>query len=336
MKYFLFAFTVMFCTSCVVKPKGEFNITTSAAAPDYSKEIYWAALPNTIDEADKTPEGLSDGQKDAEVDVFFLHPTIYTGKKGEDRWNGPVDDSNLNNRVDESTIRYQASIFNAVGKVYAPRYRQAHLSTYKTEDTLTAKKVFELAYSDVKNAFEYYLENFNNGRPIIIASHSQGTTHSRRLIKEYFDGTSLQKQFVVGYLVGIPVLKNEFEQIPVCQTPDQTGCFTSWRTFKKGYIPKKYTSANIAVTNPLSWTTDEKFYGRENNSGAILRNFLKIKKEICSAQIVSDQGILWTKKPKFFGNFLLLTRNYHIADFNLYYLDVRENAALRVSSYFEN
>jgi hypothetical protein len=37
----------------------------------------------------------------------------------------------------------------------------------------------------VKDAFEYYLKNYNNGRPIIIAGHSQGSGHGARILKDY-------------------------------------------------------------------------------------------------------------------------------------------------------
>jgi hypothetical protein len=47
----------------------------------------------------------------------------------------------------------------------------------------------------VKTAFLYYLQHYNNGRPIIIASHSQGATHGKRLLKEFFDGKELQKNW---------------------------------------------------------------------------------------------------------------------------------------------
>jgi hypothetical protein len=324
------------CKSVHIAPKGDFSKATAAPAPDYANPVYWAALPTKKDEADKTPKGLKDEQATAKVDVFFLHPTIYTGEKGDDKWNGPVNDPALNKRVDESTIRYQASIFNGAGKVYAPRYRQAHIDTYYLSDKKKAKQVFDFAYADIKKAFEYYLEHYNNGRPIIIASHSQGTTHSRRLVKEFFDGTALQKQLVAGYLVGIPVLKKEFDHIPVCESPNQTGCFVSWRTFKSGYSPSRHTSDKIAVTNPLSWTTDEQKVTKEENKGTVLRKFKKLHPRLCSAQIIAKDGILWTDKPKFFGSFLLKTNNYHIADFNFYYLNVRENAQNRVATYLKN
>ncbi|MEM1119472.1 MAG: DUF3089 domain-containing protein [Bacteroidota bacterium] len=324
------------CKSVYIVPKGDFSKEKAAPAPDYSKAAYWAALPTKEDEADKTPKGVEDQQANAAVDVFFMHPTIYTGEKGDDQWNGPVDDPKLNERVDESTIRFQASIFNGVGKVYAPRYRQAHINTYYINDKAKAKKVFDLAYADLKAAFEYYLANYNNGRPIIIASHSQGTTHSRKLVKEFFDGTELQKQFVAGYLVGIPVLKNEFDHIPVCQSPTETGCFVSWRTFKTDHIPAGFTSDKIAVVNPISWTTDNRKVAKSENKGSVLRKLKKVYPELCSAKVVPEQGILWTDKPKFFGSFLLKTPNYHIADFNFYYSNVRENAQVRAAAFLEN
>ncbi len=333
--YCLIFATVLFtnCKSVHIIPKGDFSADKVTKAPDYAKSAYWAALPTKKDTADNTPKGVTDEQANAKIDVFFMHPTIYTGEKGDDQWNGPVNDPALNKRVDESTIKFQASIFNGVGKVYAPRYRQAHINAYYIQDKAKAKAIFDLAYEDLKNAFQYYLDNYNNGRPIIIASHSQGTTHSRRLVKEFFDGTPLQKQFVAGYLVGIPVLKEEFDNIPVCQSPSETGCFTAWRTFESGFTPKSYTSDKVAVTNPLTWTTDDTPVSKTQNKGAILRKLKKVYPELCSAKVVPKDGILWADKPKFFGSFLLKNPNYHIADFNFYYMNVRENAQERAAAF---
>ena len=116
------------------------------------------------------------------ADVFFVHPTTYTGKPINDYWNAPVEDLKLNNQTDKSTIQYQASIFNEAGRIYAPRYRQAHLNVFYTDNKQLSKKVLDQAYSDVKNAFLHYLKFHNEGRPFIIASHSQGTVHCTRLI----------------------------------------------------------------------------------------------------------------------------------------------------------
>jgi len=321
------------CSKTYLSPVGKFSYDKTPSPPDYSNELYWSALPTQTDMADITPPGLRDNQEEAKADVFFLYPTIYSGDKGEDQWNAPVDDSDFNKKVDESTIKYQASIFNGAGKIYAPRYRQAHLSTYWAKDKALAKKVFDLAYDDLKDAFEYYLEHYNQGRPIVIASHSQGTTHGIRLVKEYFDGKPLQDQLVAAYLVGIPVAKEQYEDIPVCESADQTGCFCTWRTFKEGHIPEANVSSDIAVTNPLTWRTSEELAPKELNTGGVLRNINKIKKKLTSAQIVAANGILWASKPRFFGSIFLRTKNYHIADYNFYYSNVRENAKDRVNAF---
>lgn len=283
--------------------------------------------------ADITPQSLSDNQSTASADVFFVHPTTYT-RKGEN-WNASLQNIELNKKTDETTIKYQASIFNGAGKVFVPRYRQAHLSSFYTKEKDKAKAALDLAYQDVRSAFSYFLENENNGRPIIIAAHSQGAVHALNLLKEFFDGQELQQQLVVAYLIGWPVLKEEFSNIEPCWLPQDVNCVCSWRTFKYGYTPKKFTiGEDVLVTNPLSWNLDESLISKSENKGAILRDIDVIHKEIADAQI--HNGILWTHKPKFPGSFLFTRRNYHIADLNFYYVNVRENAISRVEAFIQD
>ncbi|MEL6922650.1 MAG: DUF3089 domain-containing protein [Bacteroidota bacterium] len=334
MKPVYLLFFMLLLAACATKPKGDFSTPPVLIAPDYSNPDHWAALPSKEDMADRVPEpSLTDNQASAAVDVFFLHPTTYNGSKGDKYWNGPINDPELNERTDESTILNQASIFNGAGRVYAPRYRQAHLNAYYSDNKVAAKKAFALAYQDVKKAFEYYLANYNDGRPIIMAAHSQGTTHLGPLMKEFFDGKALQKQLVAAYAVGMPVAKDFFENIPPCATPEATGCLISWRSYKKGYLPKGHKSNNnLLVTNPLVWVTDDTYAPKDLNSGAVLRNFDKgLWEDLADAQV--NDGLLWVTKPKFPGSFLITFKNYHIADYNFYYNNVRENAMLRAKQF---
>lgn len=332
--YFLLGISLLFLQACLYKPKGSFIENGVPTPPNYSESKYWSALPSMEDTADKTPTAeIEDLQATAEADVFFLHPTIYNGsKRTHKNWNASFENEKLNDKVDNSTIQYQGSIFNGAGKIYAPRYRQAHIHAYYAKNREAAKKAFDLAYEDVRKAFEYYLNHYNEGRPIIIASHSQGTTHAKRLLKEFFDGKPLQKQLVVAYLIGIKVDKDLYQNIEMCETPTETGCFCSWRTYKTGYYPKDYNKDdNIAVTNPLTWTTDETLAPKDLNKGAVLTNFEKIVPNVCNAQI--EDGILWVSKPKFPGSIFYIAKNYHVGDFNLFYLNVRENAQQRVQAF---
>lgn len=305
---------------------------TGPASIDYSDSRNWAALPDMKDLSDSVPAPLKAGYtKDNRVDVFFIYPTSYTDFLGSE-WNASLEDSVLNRKTDYSSILYQASVFN-VYDVYAPRYRQANIRAYFTADTVSAKVALDLAYGDVREAFQYYLDHRNNGRPIIIASHSQGTTHAKKLLAEFFDGKPLQQQLVAAYIVGLPVKEDAFAQIPVCRDSTQTGCFVTWRTFRKGYEPD-YQAAyrESAVVNPLSWTTDEEIAGVDLNKGAVLRDFNRVLLRVCNAQKHKD--LLWVTRPHFPGSIFYRTKNYHIGDYNLFYLNVRENVATRVRYYF--
>ncbi len=343
MRFSLFCLLVFLSTTILAQGEGfkfippeNFEDVTPPPPPDYSNAYYWAALPEKNDMADLCPSSLSHNQDSTTVDVFYVHPTIYGGEKeGQTQWNASFADTTLNKEVDERPLKYQATAFNKAGRIYAPRYRQAHIYAYYTENKEAGYKALDFAYQDVKAAFEYYLEHYNNGRPFIIASHSQGTTHAGRLILELVDNKPIQEQFVVAYLIGIPVPKDTFKTIPVCQSSDEINCFCSWRTWRHGTYPDYYDAKKdrrFAVTNPISWKTDTEPIRRKENKGSILFKFDKIKKGFVGAKV--HEGLLWVKRPPnpvtlFFGN------NYHIGDINLFYVNIRENAVRRVKSYYK-
>lgn len=316
--------------ACATQPKGGFEPGRVPAAPDYQQDRFWAALPWRDDAADQTPEGLTDRQQTAAADVFFIHPTTYTGKRGHDNWNGPVRDAELNERTLESPIQFQASIFNGVGRVFAPFYRQAHLHAYYTDDSLSARRAFDIAYSDVRAAFRTYLGQHNQGRPIIIASHSQGTTHAKRLLREFFDGQDLRRRLVAAYLIGIPVYGDDFSSLPPCASAEQTGCVVAWRTFRRGYQPPE-SDSTVVVTNPLLWTTEDTYAPDSLNLGAVLRPFETVRPGATDAQVYGP--VLWAARPKFPFRWLMTTKNYHVADMNLYYRNIRENARVRAEAF---
>lgn len=301
---------------------------------DYADERNWAALPALKDKSDLCPAGLP-AVKDAPVDVFFIHPTSFNNKNDHQQWNASLAVKKINKHTDRKPIKYQASIFNQAGQVYAPRYRQTHLKAYFTQDTSRARRAFDLAYRDVRDAFLYYLEHYNSGRPIIIASHSQGTTHGMRLMKEFFDGTPLQKKLVVAYLAGIPVPRDYFDHIPACDSPEAIGCVNSWRTFEYGYEPRFLAGEKpMIVTNPISWRADTGYVDKSLHKGAVLWKFNgPILQQIADACIYKN--ILWVHKPKFPWSFVYKSKNYHIADYNFFYMDVRDNAILRRDMYMK-
>jgi hypothetical protein len=323
-------------TACgSARPKEPFDAARNPPAPDYSKMKNWAAHPDKTDLADRTPcPNVKDEQATAQVDVFFLHPTTYTGANRDQRnWNAAVEDAKTNLKTDEGTILFQASIFNGAGRVFAPRYRQAHLTAFYGKDKSSAKKALDLAYEDTKAAFEFYLKNWNGGRPFIIASHSQGARHALFLLRDMVEGTPLQQQLVTAYLVGWPVREDFFKQLEPCQTPQETGCYCTWRTWNRDYaLKQKLPHDGIVCTNPLTWTTAEGQYASASeNLGGVLRPFCAIRPQIVDAEV--HEGLLLASKPKFPGSFFFRRKNYHVGDLNLYYMNVRENAQARAGAF---
>lgn len=302
---------------------GAYKAPNPLSAPDYSHEKDWVALPFRHDAADFTPKNetwIDDSLK--KVDVFYVYPTNY--KKGK-TWNADINDRKLNKNLDKMAMKYQASVFNKVGRIYTPRYRQAIVQCFH-ESTDNSQAALDFAYQDVKHAFEYYLKHYNKGRPIVIAAHSQGTVHARRLLKDFFDTPEQKKQLVCAYIVGLSVHANQYQVLTPCKSPAETNCYVTWSSFKKGY---NYTGnvdfwGDVCV-NPVSWTTDTL---TACSNGSVMTNISRKKPYHTEAQIKGN--FLWvdTKMP-FVRNFKIL----HFLDYNLFWHDIQNNVALRADEY---
>lgn len=322
--------------SCRVMKRSNNDYTDkSNKMPDYNDLSYWAAHPLKKDLSDSISNVYA-GEINLDLcDVFYLHPTTFTDKRTSHIQHAQIDDSVINQKTDASAMLYQASVFNEVGRIYAPRYRQAHI--YRYFDTGSSSiKAFDTAYADIKKAFSVYLEKWNNGRPLIIASHSQGTTHAIRLVKEMIDGTPLGDRIVLMYLLGMPVKKNDFVHLKPCSDSNNIHCFYSWRTYKKGY-DDKFTDANredVVVTNPVDKTSNRKGKNRHLKKEAILWNYNKGFKMTHDTWVMGD--MLWINRPKFKGSVLtLFMKNYHAGDINLFYGDIRARVKNSCIEYYK-
>jgi len=323
------------CSFKYQRYKKKFAFKSNDGAPDYSDLNYWAAHPWKHDPSDSIPFPLRNDTRDSVADVFFLHPTTYTKKNKLKKTNAGIDQVFLNFKTDYTSILYQASAFNQQSRVFAPRYRQAFIKMFFTKNKAKADTAFTVAYYDLKNAFEYYLEHWNKGRPIIIASHSQGSKLAEQLLKEYFENKPLNDQLVVAYIAGWPIPKDYFSSLKICVDSMQTGCICSWRTLRNDYVPYylKNEKGNSFVTNPLTWSTTEEYASRKMNKGSVLFKFNKIYSHTTDAKI--SNGLLYVNKPRFPWSFLYFTRNYHVGDINLFYMNIRENLGQRINKFLK-
>lgn len=319
---------VIFSNALIGQIDVDFDPNNIPTPPNYGKQNAWAALPYRVDACDhfdRDEMHVHDSSK--QVDVFFIHPTTYS--KGE-RWNADIEDVAINKATDKKPMKYQASVFSQSCRIYAPRYRQAILKSFY--DVKNGEKALELAYSDVKAAFEYYLENYNGGRPIIIASHSQGTFHAKKLLKEFFDDKPLKNKLVMAYLVGYAVSNSDYNSILECANSQQTGGIVSWNCFKSGFIPDNFNSfyRGAICTNPVTWETDTSITNLSSHLGA---KGYKMNSRLTNKLIVQRHpGILWVKI-----NYPIIKKKevLHFADYNLFWYDIQADIKRRIGLFWK-
>jgi len=311
------------------------NLGFVTAQPDYSNLNFWAASPYKWDTSDSIPSFLKNKKVEKKADVFFIHPTSYFGETDTSSWNAWLSSAEVNMETDYRSILFQASVFNGSCRVFAPRYRQANMEAFYKMGTPEATAAFDLAYNDVKTAFQYYLKNENKGRPIIIASHSQGTLHAIRLLQELFDGKPLQKQLVCAYIPGYQIKKEDFKDISASEKPEQTGCFAGWRSYVKGEMPKKVEpeKGNSICVNPLTWSTSTEWASPAIHKGIML-DFESIIPNTLTAGIESVTKVLWVDIPLQVLENLDYKKDLHIYDISLFWMNIRENIKLRVDNWY--
>ena len=291
---------------------------------DYNVTKNWAVLPT------KLPQNIlytiHDSTLFESIDVFYVYPTLLIDSKDQ-RWNISVQDSSHRKEVLDYAVKFQASAWAESGRMYVPYYQQAHIRSYDSLEN-GGRDALLFAYADIKAAFEYYLKNYNHGRGIILAGHSQGSTHINLLLKDFFDGKALQKQLVAAYIPGIGIPSNEFKTIPFLTNAKEIGGFVTWNTFKKKLNHEKYLKWYFgkAVVNPITW--DLSPLSKKSQQKGFYYNNGKKYKHVFQTELIS--GGLVLSKLRFPFNLAAWKMNdFHIGDVNLFWENIRQNSKLR-------
>jgi len=180
-----------------------------------------------------SPTGLTLGVRNVQatkhprVDCFYVYPTVSDQKTGN---------ANLNIDPEERSVAlYQAARYSQECRVFAPMYRQLTLLGILG----AAPGNPALAYSDVLNAWNTYLQKYNHGRGVVLIGHSQGTFVLRQLIKQEIDpNPSERRKLVSAILLGGNVtvkqgqdVGGDFQNIHACHFRFQLGCVMGFSTF---------------------------------------------------------------------------------------------------------
>ena len=247
--------------------------TQSPAAPaqknDYAKAETWLCRPGRHDACDVdmtttviaangklTKENWAADPK-APLDCFYVYPTVSADASGNSDMTA--------NAAELNVIRAQAARFGSQCRVFAPLYRQVTLSALR--EILAGRSMAvdrNLAYNDVLDAWNYYLQHDNQGRGVVLIGHSQGSAVLTQLIKNEIDGKPVQSRVVSALLLGtnLPVPKGKdvggaFQNMPLCRSASQTGCVITYASFRSNVPPPANSRfGRVAGENMMSACTN--------------------------------------------------------------------------------
>jgi hypothetical protein len=276
------------CSGSDDEPEGEAGPATTGteapALPDgwegYSSDVYadeanWLCRPGkdgdvcTGEDLDATeiaadltptPEPFEAAASPA-VDCFYVYPTI-SQDQGFSADREPAENQEV------WVARNQAARFTGACRVFAPVYQQVTMSGIGARDDPQVEEAWQGGYDDVVDAFKHYVANDSDGRGFVLIGHSQGAGVLRELIAQEIDGEpALRDRLVAAYLLGttveVPegeVVGGSFENLPLCEADDQTGCVVSYATFRADAPPPedarfgeaRTAGSEAACTNPAA------------------------------------------------------------------------------------
>ena len=335
-------------------PDTEFAAQEVLETNVYADTGMWLARPELVkgNPALWLPEGYEDADaalpKDKKAAVFFIHPTSFLKK---DRWNATLDDEESQARA-RIFLRGQASAFNAIGDVWAPRYRQATLGAFLTTKP-QGQQALDAAYQDVLAAFDYFVAEIPDDQPIILAGHSQGSLHLTNLLKDRVAGTPLANRIVAAYVVGWPVsVDTDIPEmgLDICEAPDQTRCIMAWQSFAEpadyGRIVKVYDmtigfngeprkDSKLLCSNPINGDVNSSAVASAN-IGTLVPNDDLSEASLVAGSVPArcdNRGFLLIGDPPEMGPYALPGNNYHVYDYSLFWANIRADARRRMASF---
>ena len=299
----------------------------TAAAPDYGDRENWAYFAESGDK---------------EADLFLICPTVDVN----DEYNMSMDDAETKESF-VGALNMERGIYEESTRMYAPYYRQAAMKVYSLDEQ-EREPYLAAAYGDISAAFAWYLENENEGRPIVLAGFSQGADMCYRLLAEYFGDEELQDRLVAVYALGWPCTKElteKYPQIRPATGEDDLGAVISFDCeapeLEETFINPAGSQAY--AINPLNWRTDAEPADKSLNPGACFTRYSgEIKREepeLCGCYVDTERGVVKVTDidkadyPPIVPG--LPDGAYHVYDYQFFFRALQKNVQTRVEAYLE-
>ncbi len=312
--------------------EGESSIGELEGTPsDYSKQENWMRIPEITHE----------------VDTFYIYPTCYLDDSKDAK---PICDIDNPNVQDRANVVYenQGTVYEDATNVFAPYYRQSNIYQvcnmgYEELEEYQRKE----QRTDIYAALDYYFEHYNEGRPFIIAGHSQGSIMTKIVLGEYMQAhPEYYERMVAAYPIGFSITKDFLDAHPYlkfAEGADDTGVIVSWNTEGKGNKGQKnlVVEPNAISINPINGRRDDTYAGFEENLGSRIWNekagTYKVIKGIADAQVDTERGVVicTAEDPEYAPAEFFGPESLHGHDYDFYYENLKENVKTRVEAYLK-
>ncbi len=306
------------------------SCSQAESGTDYSKPENWAYF-------DAETAGR-------DADVFFICPSVYGGS--DDACNMSLSDQETKESF-SGAINMEKGIYDQNSRFFAPYYRQIGLNVYEMPEE-DREPYLEIAYEDVKDAFEYYWETCNDGRPIILAGFSQGADMCLRLMKDFFAQDDRMEQLVACYAIGWWVTEDDLQEFPhlkMASGESDTGVIVSFNSEAETVTDSLMIPAGTRTLaiNPLNWKTDSTFADKSLNKGACFTDYsgsiLTEIPELTGAYLDPIRGALKVPdvSPADYpaGLSIFTDGIYHLYDYQFFYRNLQENVQTRIRAYMQ-
>ena len=326
-------------------PRASFAASPVSEPPNYRQVSGWLAQPRLNHPARWAPPGYAAAPQPGAV-VFFVPDSAYFGN---DRWTMPLADAAVDSRA-AGFLKAQASVFNGVAEIWAPRYRAASFAASLTASR-DATLALNFAYADVLRAFDVFVSQAPTDAPIILAGHGQGARQLLRLLNERVAGAPLRQRIVAVYMVGWPVSVQAdlpATGLPACTAPAQTGCILSWSSFADpadarslrtlfdagpGLTGQPHRGTQVLCTNPLTGSVTAKPQPPTRNIGTLVPDTQTLVPHGIGARCLPSGVLSIGPPPARFGEFVLPGNSYHFYDYQLFWANLRADAEARVGAF---
>ncbi len=304
------------------------EVTFAAATTDYSDEANWM---------------YQGKDTDYEVDLFYLYPTVVDDAT-------QPDVAKMDNKakwIAGKAFQKSGAAFESYCNVYAPYYRQTNLTKIKALQNGGYEEFGRKngPGEDVFAALDYYFENFNNGKPFILAGHSQGSAMLKYVLDTYMkQHPEYLKQMVAAYVVGASVTQewlNENPHLKFAQSETDTGVIISWNTEGPNPEGKNIVVDEGAISiNPINWKRDATPATVAENRGSLLVDMTTWTATpvpgTADATVNPKRGtVVCTTSQDFNSTDLFGGQSFHSHDYDFYFENIKENGRMRIASYFD-